>query len=159
MVAQAPPTHDLIIRPVPYAGVATRAVALAMDAVVIQGALLIVAGVAGLAVQLVGGVHLGSTGKALVAVGWGIATASYFVVFWSVGGQTPGMRAMHVLVTKVDGGALSLGRSIVRVMWLGLCIIPFFLGFLPVLFNERRRGLHDLVAGTVVRYAEPADAV
>ena len=31
MVAQAPPTHDLIIHPVPYAGVATRAVALAMD--------------------------------------------------------------------------------------------------------------------------------
>ena len=41
-------------------------------------------------------------------------------------------------------------RALIRVVFLGLCIIPLGAGFLPVLFDERRRGCHDLVARTVV---------
>jgi uncharacterized RDD family membrane protein YckC len=32
--------------------------------------------------------------------------------------------------------------------------VPFFLGYLPVLFDARRRGLPDLVAGTEVVYEQ-----
>jgi uncharacterized RDD family membrane protein YckC len=35
-----------------------------------------------------------------------------------------------------------------------LSIVPLFAGFLPVLFSERRRGLADFMAGTVVVYAD-----
>jgi uncharacterized RDD family membrane protein YckC len=35
---------------------------------------------------------------------------------------------------------------------LALCIIPAFLGLVPVLFDARRRGVHDMVARTVVLY-------
>jgi uncharacterized RDD family membrane protein YckC len=35
-----------------------------------------------------------------------------------------------------------------------LCIIPLFAGFLPVLVDDRRRGCHDMLAGTVVVYVE-----
>jgi uncharacterized RDD family membrane protein YckC len=38
----------------------------------------------------------------------------------------------------------------VRLIGLGLAIIPLFAGFLPVLVDDRRRGLHDFLAGTVV---------
>jgi uncharacterized RDD family membrane protein YckC len=38
------------------------------------------------------------------------------------------------------------------VIGLGLAIIPFFAGFIPVLFDHRRRGLPDYLAGTVVVY-------
>ncbi len=31
-----------------------------------------------------------------------------------------------------------------------LSIVPLFAGFLPVLFDRRRRGLADMLAGTVV---------
>jgi uncharacterized RDD family membrane protein YckC len=31
-------------------------------------------------------------------------------------------------------------------------IVPLFAGFLPVLIDERRRGLHDMLARTVVLY-------
>jgi hypothetical protein len=45
----------------------------------------------------------------------------------------------------------------VRVVGLAVAIIPFFAGFVPVLFDGRRRGLPDYVAGTVVEYdAGPA---
>ena len=43
-------------------------------------------------------------------------------------------------------------RSLVRLIGLVLAIVPFFAGFIPVLFTERRRGLPDLLAGTVVIY-------
>jgi hypothetical protein len=33
-----------------------------------------------------------------------------------------------------------------------IAIVPFFAGYVPVLFDERRRGLPDLLAGTEVVY-------
>jgi uncharacterized RDD family membrane protein YckC len=38
-----------------------------------------------------------------------------------------------------------------------VAIIPFFLGLVPILFDARRRGLHDFVAGTTVQYATPSE--
>ena len=46
-------------------------------------------------------------------------------------------------------------RALVRVAGLVVAIIPFFAGFIPVLFDGRRRGLPDYVAGTVVVYDSP----
>jgi uncharacterized RDD family membrane protein YckC len=157
MVAQAPAAHDVTFHPVPYAGVATRAVALAVDSIIVQGTLLVLAGVTSLVAQLVGGVQLGTVGKLVAASAWAVITAAYFVTFWSLEGQTPGMRAMRVMVTTADDYERPrVGRSIVRVIGLALCILTCFLGFVPVLFDNRRRGLHDMLAGTVVRYAEGA---
>jgi uncharacterized RDD family membrane protein YckC len=49
-------------------------------------------------------------------------------------------------------GRLTAGRAIVRTLGLALAIIPCFLGFLPALFDSRRRALPDYLANTVVRY-------
>jgi len=38
----------------------------------------------------------------------------------------------------------------VRFFGLLLAIVPRFAGFLPVLLDDRRRGLHDFLAGTIV---------
>jgi len=35
-----------------------------------------------------------------------------------------------------------------------ISIVPFFAGYLPVLFDARRRGLPDLLAGTEVVYSD-----
>lgn len=133
-----------------YAGVVSRGIALGIDAALVQGVLLLVAAVFGLVAALVGGITLGTVGQALVAAGWLLATAAYFVVCWSAAGQTFGMRVMGLAVTTYAGRPPALGRSIVRVLWLGLCILMLFAGFLPVLVDDRRRGVHDMVAGTVV---------
>jgi len=155
MVAQAPTAHDVSFHPVPYAGVATRAVGLTADSLIVQGGLLILAAMTSLVAQLVGGVHLGTVGKLIAASAWAIITATYFVTFWAVDGQTPGMRAMHITVTKADDDAPpGFVRSLIRVVGLTLCILSLGLGFVPVLFDSRRRGLHDLLSGTVVRYTE-----
>ena len=59
---------------------------------------------------------------------------------------------MHVRVATTSGALPGFGRSVLRVVLLGLCIVTLFIGFLPVLFDNRRRGVHDMVARTVVVY-------
>ena len=51
-----------------------------------------------------------------------------------------------------DPTSAAIGRSLVRLVGLVLAIVPLFAGFLPVLFTDRRRGLPDFLAGTVVVY-------
>jgi uncharacterized RDD family membrane protein YckC len=79
---------------------------------------------------------------------WSIA---YFVVFWSTTGQTPGDRLMHIRVCRADdGGMLRPRQALLRFGAMVLAALPLFAGFLPVLVDDRRRGLHDMIARTVV---------
>ena len=145
---------------VPYAGIATRAVALAADMAIVQVAVFAGGAVLALVASLVGGIDLGTLGRILAAVTWAAAVCAYFVTFWATIGQTPGMRIMDLRVSTAQGEPPGVGRSIVRMFGLALAIIPLFAGFLPVLVDDRRRGVHDLLAGTVVLHAtaEPPPA-
>jgi uncharacterized RDD family membrane protein YckC len=138
----------------PYAGIATRAFALATDAALATVLFMSVTGLAALVASLVGGLRPEWLVGVLLAAGWILLAGSYFVLFWSAAGQTPGMRLLRLRVLGPSGKAPSLGRSIVRLVGLVLAIVPLFAGFLPVLFTERRRGLADFMAGTVVVYAD-----
>jgi uncharacterized RDD family membrane protein YckC len=140
--------------PVPYAGIATRGVALGIDALLSQAIFVTGTALFGLIGSLVGQIRPGWIVPVLVAGGWLIVVFGYFVGFWTVAGQTPGMRLMHVRVLAPDGSPPGTVRAVVRVIGLGLAIIPLFLGFLPVLVDNRRRGLADFLAGTVVVYAD-----
>jgi uncharacterized RDD family membrane protein YckC len=141
-------------RPVPtvHAGIATRTAALAIDAGLMLVAWTSVVGVAALVSSLVGTLRPAWLAGALLAAGWILVAGGYFVLFWSSAGQTPGMRVLRLRVRRPDGQAPGVGRSIVRVVGLVLAIVPLFAGFLPVLFTERRKGLADYLAGTVVVY-------
>jgi uncharacterized RDD family membrane protein YckC len=46
----------------------------------------------------------------------------------------------------------------VRALGTVIAIVPLFAGYLPVLFDDRRRGLPDFVTGTVVVYEDPPSA-
>lgn len=138
-------------RPI-YGGIATRAIALATDAAVTIVLFMSVVGVAALVASLVGGLRPEWLVGALLASGWTLIAGSYFVLFWSAAGQTPGMRLLHLRLRGPAGDFPSIGRSLVRLLGLVLAIVPMFAGFVPVLFTERRRGLQDFLAGTVVLY-------
>ena len=130
----------------PYAGLATRALALAVDVAIINVIVFACAAVLGLVGSLVGDLHLDTFGRLLAAAAWGLAVGAYFVLFWSTVGQTPAMRMMDIRVRRAGSTEPpSLWRSFVRLIGLGLAIIPFFAGFLPVLVDDRRRGIqrHD----------------
>lgn len=143
---------------VPYAGIATRAVALALDVAIAQ--VIVFAGGAVLALvgSLVANVRFNTLAGILAACAWAAVVGAYFVIFWSTAGQTPGMRVMGLRVLAAGGGHPGTGQSALRLVGLALAIIPLFAGFLPVLVDDRRRGLQDLIARTTVVYDED-DAV
>jgi uncharacterized RDD family membrane protein YckC len=147
-VVHRPPRGE---RPI-YGGIATGAIALATDAAVTIVLFMSIVGVVALIASLVGGLRPAWLVGALLASGWTLVVATHFVLFWSSAGQTPGMRLLRVRVRGPSGGAPSIGRSLVRLVGLLLAIVPMFAGFVPVLFTERRRGLPDFLAGTVVLY-------
>ncbi len=138
----------------PFAGIATRAVALAIDASVIVVAFASLAAVAGVIASLVGGLRPEWLAGILLGSGLALLAGGYFVLFWSGAGQTPGMRLLHLRVRGHTGDPPSFGRAVVRAVGTLIAIVPFFAGYLPVLFDERRRGLPDFLAGTEVVYDE-----
>ena len=144
---------------VPYAGIATRAIALAVDVFLAQLLVLAGGGILTLIGSIVGDVRPQWLVTTLVAVGWFLTIALYLVLFWSLVGQTPGMRLMHLLVVDGRGRPPGFWRSVLRLIGLVLCIIPCFLGFVPELFDNRRRGCHDMLARTTVLYAGDAQPV
>jgi uncharacterized RDD family membrane protein YckC len=137
-----------------FAGLASRTLAFAADAAVINGAIWFVALVVavGLSVLKVPD----SVDGVLVALGAVIAsvwTVAYFVFFWSASGQTPGNRVMGVrVVDRRTGRPLRARRALLRVLLLPLSALPLCAGFLLILVEPRRRALHDLLTGTVVVY-------
>jgi uncharacterized RDD family membrane protein YckC len=136
--------------PARFGGVATRAIALTADALLISLIALGVSTMVTLIASLVGTLRPAWLVGLLLASGWTLLFGVYFAGFWSLAGQTPGMRLMHVRVRGPGGAPLSLGRSLVRVVGLAAAIIPCFAGFVPALFDGRRRALPDFVAGTTV---------
>jgi len=137
--------------PTAYGGIVSRALALAIDALVVSVLFAVGAGLVGLVSSLVGHLRPQWLVGTLAGSGWLILLTVYFVGFWTTVGQTPGMRLLGVRVLA-RGAPPRLGRSLVRLVGLLLAIAPCFLGFVPALLDERRRGLHDFLAGTAVVY-------
>jgi uncharacterized RDD family membrane protein YckC len=83
---------------------------------------------------------------ALSAIGLG-----YFPWYWSRQGATPGMRMMGLLLVRdADGGPISTGQAILRLVGYMVSGMVFYLGYVWILVDKRRRGWHDLIAGTVM---------
>jgi uncharacterized RDD family membrane protein YckC len=135
-----------------YTGIVTRAIALAIDALLIN----VIAALVGIVIALClsilpAGKDVEDLVAAIAGVAYVIWAGAYFVSFWSTTGQTPGA---HVMRFRVHDGAsdriLGVRRSLVRLGGLLLAAIPFCAGFVPILFDARRRGLQDYLAHTVV---------
>jgi uncharacterized RDD family membrane protein YckC len=135
-----------------YEGLVTRAIAFAVDAAVINVVAFAVGGIVALGLSILeipDGVDtvLLALGGALFVV-W---LAGYFIVFWSTTGQTPGSRLMRIRVLRAEDGEILRPRvAALRLVYLGLAAIPLLAGFLTILVDDRRRGVHDMLAGTVV---------
>ncbi len=75
----------------------------------------------------------------------------YFPFFWARGGQTPGMAIFGLrVVDDRTGGRIGWGTAGLRVLGMYVSSAVFYLGFIWIFVDKRRRGFHDLIAGTVV---------
>ncbi len=75
----------------------------------------------------------------------------YAVFFIGYCGQTPGKMALRIKVIRTDGSQISYGRAALREV-LGKFISGILLGigYLMVIFDSQKQGLHDKIADTYV---------
>jgi uncharacterized RDD family membrane protein YckC len=144
------------ISPAPiYAGLVTRVVAFVIDAAIVNGIAFVFGASISLALSVFG-ISLDEVPDGVtVAVGvggWVLINVAYFAGSWALTGQTTGMRLMTIRVLRTNGERLSLRRGLRRILAMILAALPLFAGYLLILVDDRRRGLHDRLAGTVVLF-------
>jgi uncharacterized RDD family membrane protein YckC len=142
-------------RPLPTnrAGIVTRGAAFIIDALIINLFFTIVAGAVTLLATFLGGSG-DSVPRGLIAVGsltWLIIVGVYLGGFWTLAGQTPGMRFLGI---RLSDRRLPPGRAFRRLIGIGLCFITFGIGFLGIVFGESRRSWADKMGRTEVVYEE-----
>jgi uncharacterized RDD family membrane protein YckC len=143
-------------RPI-YAGAVTRLLALAIDAGVVYGSLLLISAAIALLVSVLSSGDQGAD-SVVIALGaaiWLLIACAYLAFFWSGAGRTPGMSFIGLRIVSLDTEGVHAGQAIRRAIWLPISALPLLLGFWGVLFDERRRGWPDRRAGTVVLYTDP----
>lgn len=147
--------------PTERAGALTRGLAFGLDLLIVNLAFSGLAAIVALIGSFFSGSGNGVSGLALAlgSAAWIALGSFYLMAFWSLAGQTPGMRFFGIRL-GVEGRGLLPRRSLRRLFGLFLAAIPFGLGFLGILTDERRRGWQDRLAGVDVLYEgrEPAAA-
>jgi uncharacterized RDD family membrane protein YckC len=75
----------------------------------------------------------------------------YFPFFWARGGSTLGMRPFKLRVVRDrDGGRIGWGTALLRLVGLWIAGAVFYIGYIWIFIDKRRRGWQDLIAGTCV---------
>lgn len=141
--------------PTERAGALTRALAFGLDLLIVNLAFSGLAAIVALIGSFFSGTGNGVSGFALALGGttWIALAGLYMVTFWSLAAQTPGMRFFGIRL-GVEGRGLKPRKSVRRLVGIFLAALPFGIGFLGILFDQRRRGWQDRLAGVDVLYEE-----
>lgn len=138
-------------------GLVTRLVAMGLDLALMFGALSVVSGLLASILP----VALGDSGKGFSTLGLALlfvaaiaAIGSYLVTFWSLAGQTPGMRFLGIRLQTGGSNEIGLRRALKRLFAIPLSILPLLAGYLVILIRANRRSFHDQIAGTDMIYDE-----
>jgi len=142
-----------------YAGFASRFAAYVVDATASTVVFMLALAAISFAVSVVTGKSINwnrdDTWAGLAYVAW---LFIYFAYSWAASGTTLGMALLGVRVVRSDGADAGARRAVVRTLALPLSFLIFGVGFTGILLGRRRRALHDVIAGTVVRYSWDARA-
>ncbi|MFL5733774.1 MAG: RDD family protein, partial [Chloroflexia bacterium] len=83
----------------------------------------------------------------------------YELTGWSTSGRTWGKQLMGLRVVKADGGTPGFGRAMLRMLGYFFSLSIAGWGFMMILLDPRRQGLHDKIAETFVVPDRPRAAV
>ncbi len=166
IVSWEAPTEEVGPAPgVKFAPHGGRLLAYIIDAFITTAILILMTIALGVVLVAVGRTN-GASGASVAIAGLGtlayviavlVVSFGYFPYFWAKTGQTPGMRPFHLHVVRdSDGGKISGAQAFVRMLGMIISAVVFYLGYVWIFIDARRRGWHDLIAGTVV--VEKADS-
>jgi uncharacterized RDD family membrane protein YckC len=91
-----------------------------------------------------------------IGFGWGAVYFTALLTFWK--GQTLGKRLVGIRVIRLDGKPLSWWLAFERFGGYAASLSTGLLGFLQILWDRNRQGLHDKAVETVVIRALPTAA-
>jgi uncharacterized RDD family membrane protein YckC len=145
---EAVPTESKFDLPLPVASCQQRALALAVDCIIVT---------LGFAAFSVTTFYLALPvilSKPMVLAGAGLALALltfYQSIFLFYSAATPGMRAAGLVLTDFSGTAPSRGVRVLRAFALALSFAALCLGLVWILIDEDRLGWHDRITHTYLR--------
>jgi uncharacterized RDD family membrane protein YckC len=84
---------------------------------------------------------------------------AYYIVGWSLRGQTWGKNLMGLRIVRSDASPLRFGTALLRMFGYFISAIFFGWGFLMIALTSKRQGLHDRLADTYVVPDKPPKAV
>ncbi len=132
-----------------YGGFWRRVAAYIIDSIVV-----------GIPIGILQAVLHGTSGRAIAEAIGLIGGWLYFSLMESSTRQaTLGKMALDMKVTDLEGNRISFGRATGRYFAKILSFIIIFIGVIMVAFTERKQGLHDKIAGTLVPIAATAVAL
>jgi uncharacterized RDD family membrane protein YckC len=136
------------------AGLATRLVAFAIDFGLLFALYSLASGVIASVVSFSFGGTLTLAGAIVVGVVAYLLGGAVLVLFWSLGGQTPGMRVLSIRLMQDGSRDVTLGRAIKRLFALAIALLPLGLGYFWILRDPSRHAWHDTMTHTEVIYDE-----
>jgi uncharacterized RDD family membrane protein YckC len=138
-----------------YAGFWIRVVAYIIDFVPLV--------IIGVVLAVVAGEPLIDADQTAPVYGWTdvaslLVGIAYFVGFESSAYQaTPGKMALGLIVVDTEGRRISPLRALGRYLAKIPAALIMLIGFIMVAFTERKQGLHDYMAGTLVVKGKPGE--
>jgi uncharacterized RDD family membrane protein YckC len=132
-----------------YGGFWVRVAAYLIDSIVILVIGVLIGGVYGFMVGFTGGTEAMAISGGYV-IGFVVTWLYFALMESSERGATFGKRAMGLRVVTDQGQRLTFGHATGRFFAKLVSALVLGIGFLMVAFTERKRGLHDMMAGTLV---------
>jgi uncharacterized RDD family membrane protein YckC len=107
---------------------------------------------------IIDGLIVGAAVSILITVSWGVLSPVAIIAGWlyyalmesSSIQATLGKMALGIIVTDTDGKRLSFGRATGRYFGKIVSAIILYVGFIMIAFTEKKQGLHDMMANTLV---------
>lgn len=140
-----------------HGGFWLRLAAAIIDTIITQLGLTIIGVIIGIFV----GIFMGAAGSSMgdiemVAGGIGYAIGIigqwlYFTIFEISGWMaTPGKKILGLQVTDLNGQQIGFGRANGRYWGKIVSALILMIGFIMIAFTDKKQGLHDIMAGTLV---------
>ena len=74
----------------------------------------------------------------------------YNIGFWAWRGQTPAMVILGIRLVRTDGSRIGLAKAVVHCLGVTLSSLVFFVGYVTIIWDKNKQGLHDKMSKTYV---------
>lgn len=91
-----------------------------------------------------------SAGGLPTIVSLALALAFFLIMWVNFDGATPGKKLMAIKIIKADGSKVTYPVAFIRYIGYFLSAFIFALGYLWIIWDKKKQGWHDKIAGTTV---------